>query len=210
MLVIPLVFRFTIYEGDMFKFYYFMLVPQTVLASYVLVRFWKQSWLSKGSVIVLFLVSISTSLLTLSWSFLSKSKGYSQTDYRVGMWIRQNTPKRSAFMSMPTVHSPITQIGGRLRVLSYINWPYSHGFNRGEDNVFKRLGEIKRVYEEDTKNEERMNILHKYKAAYVFYGEEERKKFPKAEELFDNSKYLETVYNSKWVKLYEVKKDLEE
>ena len=209
MFVVPLVFRFTIYEGDMFKFYYFMLIPQTILTSYILVEFWKRNWLSKSIVVVLFFISISTSLLTLSWSFLNKSKGYSQADYKVGMWIRRNTPKRSVFMGMPTVHCPITQIGGRLRILSYINWPYSHGFNTGEDNVFKRLRDIKKVYERNTRNEERMSILYKYETAYIFYGREERRKFPNTEELFDNLKYFETVYNSGGIKLYEVRKDLE-
>ena len=43
---------------------------------------------------------------------------------------------------MPTVHSATTDIGGRLRIISYINWPYSHGFNTGEDNVFTRVKDV--------------------------------------------------------------------
>lgn len=190
--LIPNLIRFTVFGWDMFKFYYFMVIPVSVLAATAL----------KNKIITFVAVFITcfTSILILANCFLNKNEAYTQSDYEVGLWIRNHTPQRSVFLSMPTVHDPATQIGGRLRVLSYINWPYSHGYNTGSDNVFARLDDIKLVYSQmDSKF-----VLYKYKVRYVYSGPEELANFPKHREILDQATNLRVVYNSGGIQIYEV------
>jgi hypothetical protein len=200
MLLIPSLARFTIFAGDMLKFFYLLVIPAAIIAAGVL----DQLWSGQLRLVVLPLVFASslTAFLTLAWSFLNKNFAYSQDDLKAGLWIRNNTPSQSVFIGFPTVHSPITQIGGRLRVLSYINWPHSHGFNRGEDNVFRRLEDVKKLYQGD--DEEILAILNQYQASYVFYGPEEKNKFPEAENRWKTSQVLKEIYDKGSIKIYQL------
>lgn len=196
---IPLIMKFTIYEFDMLKFYYY-LVP---LICVILAFFYSNLKHKKISILILaviVLVSSLTSVNMLFYSFLNKNKGYSLGDYDSGIWIIKNTPQRSVFVTMPTVHSAPSDIGGRLRIISYINWPYSHGFNVGSDNVFSRVKDVEFVY---TTGDISL-VKTKYNANYVFYGQEERNQFPSAYKLFDINKNLELVYNRDEVRIYKI------
>jgi uncharacterized membrane protein len=199
---IPFSFTFTIYKGDMFKFFYIAILFATISS------FWFLSIVIKNRpiliVIILFLLIFSTasSFLTLTHSFLNKTGAYSLEDLNAGIWIRKFTPKNSIFIGMPTVHSPIDQIGGRLRVLSYINWPYSHGYYLGEDNVFKRLEDIENLYQNSKNKELVLKIMEKYKADYIFYGPEEKRNFPEAATNFDQNENLKKVYESNEIQIW--------
>jgi hypothetical protein len=201
--LIPYSVRFTVYKGDMFKFFYFM-VPLSVM-----VTFWLLGTQVKNKnllrVIIFFLAFSSSfsSVLTLVNSALNKNQAYTKEEYAVGIWIRNNTPQKSIFISLPTVHTPTSQIGGRLRILSYINWPYSHGYNVGNDNVFARLKDMEGVYFLEDR-EEIIKTAMKYKADYIYYGLEERAKAPKAEAFFDSLGFLRKVYSSEGIAIYEI------
>ena len=202
--IIPYLVNFTIYEGDMFKFFYFMVIPVSIVSIFSVMRI--KFGLIKYLLLVIILISSTTSsFLTLGGSYLNKNIAYSYNEYLVGMWIRENTPKGSIFLGMPTVHSPITQIGGRLRVLSYINWPYSHGYNFGEDNVFTRLNSVSDYYSQCVEDDVKSTIRDKYSFDYVYYGKEERRKHPGAELVFDASEDHVLVYNSGDIKIYKLK-----
>jgi hypothetical protein len=197
--IIPLIMKFTIYEFDMLKFFYY-LIP---IVSVVLAFFYSKYKRMKVSVFIFVVITVISSLTSVNMlvhSYLNKNIGYSYQDYESGIWIIENTPQKSVFVTMPTVHSAPTDIGGRLRVISYINWPYSHGLNTGEDNVFVRVKDVEAVYESgDTSS-----VKVKYGADYVFYGQEEGNKFPLAAKLFDLNKSLKLVYNRGGIKIYEI------
>ncbi len=199
---IPFCFTFTIYKGDMFKFFYFAILFATISS------FWFLSIVIKNKAILMiitsFILFFSTlsSFLTLTHSFLNKTGAYSLEDLKAGLWIRDFTPKKSIFIGMPTVHSPIDQIGGRLRVLSYINWPYSHGYYLGEDNVFKRLEDIENLYQNSKNNVLVLEIMKKYRADYIFYGPEEKNKFPEASINFDQNENLKKVYEAGGIQIW--------
>lgn len=197
--LIPHLVRFTVTEGDMYKFFIFMVIPAAVISGWFLAKLARFPW---GAVLVVLLVFINsaTSVLTLSWSFLNKNFAYSYDDYRAGLWIRQNTPQRSVFVTDATVHSAVSEIGGRLRVLSYTLWPYSHGFNKGSDSVFTRLSDIQDVYQ----GQKIKAIAKKYRARYIFYGAEEKGNYPLAGVVFDNTPSLKLVYQSNSIRIYEV------
>lgn len=205
---IPYLCRFTVYKGDMFKFFFFMVIPLVAVSVYFLnILFNKRRYLKVIVFSLLIFIICTTSLLTLGDSILNKTLAYEANDYISGLWIRLNTPQKSVFISMPTVHTPITQIGGRLRVLSYINWPYSHGYNTGEDNVFERLKKIESVY---STNDPRVvrDVIKRYNANYIFYGKEEKDKYPEAEKFFVAQDFLKLVYNTGNIKIYEVEKNI--
>ena len=200
---IPYILRFTIYKGDMFKFFYFMAPLSLIVSFWIVNTAIKKKTIQKIILALIFFSSVFSSLLTLANSALNKNIAYSDEELKAGLWIRENTPKNSVFISLPTVHAPTSQIGGRLRVLSYINWPYSHGYNVGEDNVFARLRDVESVYFSGGR-EEVIKTAMKYKADYIYYGSEERAKAPQAEEFFDSLGFLKRVYSSEGITIYEI------
>jgi len=200
--MIPYTVSFTIYKGDMFKFFYFAVLFSVISTFWFLEIIIKNRFFGLFLTILLVITSTFSSLLTLANSFLNKNYAYSYNDFKVGFWIRENTPQKSVFVQIPTVHSPVTQIGGRLRVLSYINWPYSHGYKDGIDNVFTRLEDIRKIYgvcEPQTLKA----ILAKYKVNYVYYGDEEKREFPGAINCFDSLDFLKKVYFQDDILVYE-------
>lgn len=175
-LLLPVIVVFTAYEWDMFKFFYFSQIGFIVLSALGLSFLWKYKWGKVFALLLLFIIS-ATSILTLLWSGLNKFQAYTNDQYLAGMWIKNNTPQTSVFLTPPTVHSPVTQIAGRLRVLSYTTWPYSHGYNVGQDNVFVRLEDIEKVYENpDTWSAK--NVFYKYKVDYIYWDENIEKDYP--------------------------------
>lgn len=198
-ITIPLVMKFTIYEYDMLKFFYYLVPLMSVLLA---VLYSKSKHYKLSIFIFIFITTISslTSINMLVHSFLNKNEGYKYSEYQVGLWIEKNTSQKSVFVTMPTVHSAPSDIGGRLRVISYINWPYSHGFNVTNDNVFSRVEDVTRVY----KTGDIISIKLKYRANYVFYGIEEASQFPYAGKLFDQNKNLKLIYNQNGIKIYAI------
>jgi hypothetical protein len=199
LIVVPLCMKFTIYEFDMLKFYYYLTPLVCILVGYYFARM-KKAKLAITVFVFLTLVSSFTSINLLVHSYLNKTVGYSLQDYESGMWIRENTPEKSVFVTMPTVHSAPTDIGGRLRIISYINWPYSHGFNTGDDNVFSRVKDVTGVY----KSGDVKMVQVKYNAKYIYYGGDERGEFPDAWQYFDKNMSLKMVYDKDNVKIYEI------
>lgn len=195
----PFVVKFTIYDLDMLKFFYYLIPIICVIVGFFLSNL-KTSKTSYLMLLFIATVSSLSSFNMLIHSYLNKNEGYSYSDYKAGIWILNNTPQKSIFVTLPTVHNPASDIGGRLRITSYINWPHSHGFNVGDDNVFTRVKDVESVYKVGDTN--KMKI--KYHADYVFYGKNERNQFPAANNLFDNSNNLRLIYNQEDTKIYEI------
>lgn len=196
----PYLMRFTIFNRDMFKFFYLATIPLSIIVGFFVYKIFKKGILGKIISIVILVSLTFTSILVLTWSHESRTIGYTMQDYVVGLWVREHTPQMSVFITYPSVHSPVSDIAGRLRVTSYVNWPYSHGFNKGSDSVFVRAADIEHFYNGQVGKE----ILAKYGVNYVFYGPEEMSRYPSANELFDSETYLKMIYNSQGVKIYEV------
>ncbi len=177
-ILLPLVVVFTVYEWDMFKFFYFAQIGFVVLSGVGLGYLWKKKWGKAISLLLVFFAS-ATSILTLLWSGLNKYQAYTHDQYLAGMWIKENIAPNTVFLTTATVHSPVTQIAGRLRVLSYTTWPYSHGYNVGVDNVFSRLRDVEHVYQNPGSSEAQA-IFIKYRVAYVYWDTGVEKDYPGA------------------------------
>jgi len=185
--LIPLIVVLTVYEWDMFKFFYFSQIGFVVLSGIAISWLWKKKL---GKIIAAILIAITcfTSVLTLLWSGFNKYQAYTADQYQVGIWIKNNTQKNSVFLTPPSVHSPVTQIAGRLRVLSYTTWPYSHGYNMGPDNVFSRLEDVEKFYD-DPKTIESKLILEKYNIDYIYWDKNTESDYPGSYEKLFNAGY---------------------
>jgi len=89
-----------------------------------------------------------------------------------------------------------------LRVFSCTNWPYSHGYKDGVDNVFTRLEDIRKIYGV-CEPQMLKTILAKYRVNYVYYGDEEKREFPDAAFCFESLDFLKKVYSQDGILIYE-------
>lgn len=198
--LIPCIMTFTIAKEDMIKFFYFPAIISCVVSPIILKNVIKQEKMFLIAISILIFTTTFSSVLTLTNSFLNKNFGYSFAEYDAGLWIRKFTPFKSVFVTMPTIHSAPADFGGRLRIISYINWPYTHGFNIGKDNVFTRAQDVEEVYK--TGDIEKIKL--KYSPDYIYFGQEERQSYPTAGSYFDKHKNLIKVYSKDNIDIYRI------
>ena len=184
MFLLPNLISFTPESFDMSKFFHFMWIPVAIAAGGVLARLYTK----KIYVLVaaLILLSVFTPFLDAAWNMSVKFPGYSLSEYEAGIWIRENTPSGSVFVEIPGIHSPPSQIGGRLQVMGYGTWAYGHGFD-----IWTRDADIKKLFQGTP--DEILEIAAKYNASYVYIGGEEMRVYPRVKEKFDRS--FKSVYS---------------
>lgn len=205
--VIPIICRFTIMKYDMLKFYFFSEIFISIISFWFLYKIIKNKIILIVSSIILLMIITPTSFTNLINSYLNKTMAYTFSERDAGYWIRDHTKPKSVFIDLENLHSPITEVAGRLRVLSYINWPHSHGYNVGFDNVFTRLDDINDVYTKTFELDIVSNVLAKYNVDYVYYGLNEKHEFPETENLLNTSIFFERVYKNEDVSIYKVIKN---
>ena len=105
----------------MYKFFMFAWIPIAVLSGFVLTK------TRRVVVLVLVLLSILTSASVIIYNVGTDYTGASWAEYHVGLWVRDRTPQNSVFLTYYGINEPTSMIGGRLRVSSYVYWPYGHG-----------------------------------------------------------------------------------
>lgn len=203
--VIPFIITFTIFGRDMFKFFYFMVVPMSVLAGIVASKFLKIKVIGVIICVSLLIASSLTSILTLGSSVFNKAAGYSKEDLKAALWVRDKVPQGAVFATLPTVRNPVADLAGRLRVISYINWPYSHGYNFGDDNVFVRANDMENLYRSFSQLNLVSELSDKYNFRYIYYGPEERGLFPGAQISLEDETQYKKIYNSGDIQIYEVR-----
>lgn len=205
--IIPFCINFTIYNYDMFKFFYYFVPFIYVVISYYLFVVIKRKKLKSTLIVLFFITILSFSSLTsvnmMVHAYLNRSQGYSIGQYNVGIWIRNNTPRKAIFITSPTVHSPVSDIAGRLRILSYINWPHSHGFNTGEDNVFSRDFDVREFFNDPSNQSNSTMILNKYNIQYIYLGDEERSDFPNAQNKLESNSSVKKIYDKDNIQIFE-------
>lgn len=184
LLFIPVLFVFTPNVWDMYKFFIFAWIPITALMA---IRLAKSR---KALVAVLIVLSVLTSVSVISYNVSTSYLGVTTSEYNVGLWVRSNTPPDSVFLTSYGIHCPTSMVGGRLRVSSYINWPYGHGVPLGE--IFERQAAIDNAYN-GTENQLK-SLVQTYNVRYVYVGNEERGNYPNCVAHFDSVSWLTQVY----------------
>lgn len=185
MFILPNIVTFTPDSFDMYKFFHYMWIPVAIATGCILGRLWDK----KLYVIVICLVmfSVFTPFLDAAWNLSENYTAYSLDEYRAGLWVRDNTPQRSVFLEDASIHSPPTDIGGRLRIMGYGTWAYGQGYD-----IFNRADDIKMAF--NGTPEELSNIIIKYNISYAYIGREETRAYPGVKERFDM--YFRSVFSN--------------
>ena len=122
------------------------------------------------------------------------------SEYHLGIWVRDNTPERSVFLTSPSIDAPTGFIGGRLRVSSYINWPYGHGIPLGD--IFARDHDIDLAYNGTASD--LASTVREFNVSYVYVGYEELSSYPLCITHFDSISWLTQVYADGNLRVYQV------
>ena len=190
--LIPNILLLTPWVWDMYKFFMFAWIPIVVLSGIVLAK------VPKIVVITLVLLSIITSASVIIYNVGTNYTGASWGEYQLGLWVRDNTPQNSVFLTYYGVHEPPSMIGGRLRVSSYVYWPYGHG--EPLDQVYQREHDIDTAY---TGNETQLaTVVRQYNVSYVYVGNEELSNYPGSVAHFNEIRWLMQVYEDGNLRVY--------
>lgn len=195
LMLIPNIFLLTPNVWDMYKFFIFAWVPIAVLSGVVLA---KLKW--RMVAVALVLLSIITSSSVIIYNVGTNFPAASWSEYEPGLWVKDNTPQGSVFLTYPSIHAPPSFIGGRLRVSSYVNWAYGHGTPL--EDIQKREQDINKAY---TGTEaDLQEVIRLYNISYVYVGPEETRKYPDCITRFNSVEWLEPIYADGNLRVYQV------
>ena len=198
LVLIPNVLLLTPNPWDMYKFFMFAWIPIAVLASVVLSKLWVRKW--RILVLGLVLLSVMTSVSVVIYNVGTDYKAVNWNEYEVGLWVRDNTPQNSVFLTSTSIHAPSSMIGGRLRVSSYVNWPYGHGIPL--DQIFQREQDINTAY--NGTETQLAAVVREYDVSYIYVGSEELSNYPTCVVHFDGVEWLNQVYLNGNLRIYRV------
>jgi hypothetical protein len=194
LLLIPNILLFTPWDWDMYKFFMFAWIPIVVLAGIVLAK------TPRVVIITLVLLSVITTSSVIIYNTQTQYLGASWGEYQLGLWVRDNTPQNSVFLTYYGIHEPTSMISGRLRVSSYVYWPYGHG--EPLDQIYQREHDIDTAY---TGNETQLaSVIREYNITYVYVGAEELSNYPNCIAHFDSIPWLLQVYEDVSLRVYQV------
>ena len=193
--LIPNILLLTPWVWDMYKFFIFAWVPIAVLTGIMLAK------TKKILVFGLVLLCVITSASVIIYNVGTNYTGLSWAEYNAGLWIRNNTPEKSVFLTYQSIQCPVTMVAGRLRVDSYVYWPYGHGIPL--DQVQQRDSDVKTAYTGTTTQLE--VVIEKYGISYIYVGNDEHYNFPNCNVLFNSVSWLHEVYNTDNLQVYQVK-----
>ncbi|MBN1244928.1 hypothetical protein JXA31_04985 [Candidatus Bathyarchaeota archaeon] len=191
--LIPNLVSVTPNAWDMYKFFIFAWVPIAVLSGAALAR------IRKRIALVLLLLSVLTTASVITYNVGTSYQAANWDEYNLGMWVRNNTEERAVFLTYYSIHCPPAMIGGRLRVASYVNWPYGHGV--ALDDIHERFDDVDRAYtgsEDDLRQ-----VVETYNVTYIYVGEEELGHYTGCVARFNSVEWLEPVYDGS-LRVYKV------
>ena len=191
--LIPNIILLTPWVWDMYKFFIFAWIPIVVLAGIVLAK------TPRIIIVTLVLLSIITSASVIIYNVDTAYSGATWSEYNVGLWVRDNTPQNSVFLTYYGVHEPTSMIGGRLRVSSYVYWPYGHG--EPLDQVFQREHDIDSAYNGTAT--QLAAVVKEYNVSYVYVGNEELSNYPNCIAHFNEVGWLIQVYEEGNFRVYQ-------
>jgi hypothetical protein len=198
LVLIPNVLLLTPNPWDMYKFFMFAWVPIAVLSGLVLAKVWVRRW--RIVVLGLILLSIMTSASVVIFNVGTEYTAVNWSEYKIGLWVRENTPENSVFLTYYSIHAPSSMIGGRLRVSSYVNWPYGHGIPL--DQVLQREDDIDAAYAGT--EIQLATVVREYNVSYVYVGGEEINNYHNCVARFDAVRWLTQVYVDGNLRIYQV------
>ncbi len=193
--LVPNILLLTPWSWDMYKFFMFAWVIIAVLSGIMLVK------TRRILVVALVLLSIITTASVIAYNVGTDYTGVSWNEYNLGLWVRDNTPQNSVFLTYYGIHEPPTMIAGRVRVSSYVYWPYGHGVPL--DQVWQREHEIDSAYNGTAAD--LATVVREYNVSYVYVGNEETGYYSlNCIAHLDSVGFLTTVYSDGNLRVYQV------
>ncbi|HEX7482195.1 MAG TPA: hypothetical protein VF350_01840 [Candidatus Bathyarchaeia archaeon] len=192
--MIPNILLLTPWDWDMYKFFMFAWIPIVVLAGIVLAK------TPRILIVTLVLLSIITTASVIIYNSQTNYLGASSSEYKLGLWVRDHTPQNAVFLTYYGIHEPPSMIGGRLRVSSYVYWPYGHG--EPLDQVNQREHDIDMAYNGTAIQLEA--VVREYNVSYVYIGVEELANYPGCVARFNGVAWLTQVYINSDLQIYKV------
>jgi hypothetical protein len=192
--LIPNVLLLTPWDWDMYKFFIFAWVPIVLLAGIVL------SKVPKTAVFALVLLSVITASSVVIYNVGTEFTGVSWSEYNVGLWVKDNTPQNSVFLTYYSIQCPPSMIAGRLRVDGYIYWSYGHGEPLSE--VFAREQAIDGAY--NGTQSQLASVVRQYNVSYVYVGNDEQQNYPDCVARMNSVQWLTQVYSYNNLYIYHV------
>jgi hypothetical protein len=196
MLAFPNLFSFTPNVWDMYKFFHYAWIAVALAAGCFLADLSvpnmrktsrKLRVLIPTAIVLLLVFSMFSSGLVAVWNLSTSYSCADRGEYETGLWVREHTPERSVFLTWSSIHAPVSMIGGRLRVLGYVNWAYGHGFD-----FWGRDQDLERAYKGTIA--ETLEVAETYEVSYIYVGDEELKNAPGCLKKFEGMPQLEQVY----------------
>ncbi len=179
---------------DMYKFFIFAWIPISVLAAMMLAK------TRKIVIVALVLFSILASASVITFNLGTNYTLTNWNEYRLGLWVRNNTPERSVFLTASSLYCPPSFIGGRLTVSSYSNWPYASGIPLSQ--IFQRQSDIDRAFNGTVTDLEQVIMI--YNVSYVYVGVDEASQYPGCAQRFNLISWLNSVYKNHNLEIYKV------
>ncbi len=183
--LIPNILLLTPWVWDMYKFFIFAWIPIVLLAGIVI------SKVPKGVVFALVLLSVITTTSVIIYNVGTDFTALTWSEYNVGLWVKDNTPQNSVFLTYYSIQCPPTMVAGRLRVDGYIYWSYGHG--EPLDEVFARQQAIDNGYKGN--QSQLALVVRQYNVSYVYAGSEEQENYPGCVTHLDSIGWLTSVYS---------------
>ena len=192
--LIPNIILLTPNPWDMYKFFIFAWIPIAVLAGVMLAK------TRKIVILTLVLLCILTSASVIIYNVGTNYTAASWSEYQLGLWVRNNTPERSVFLTYYSIQTPVAFIGGRLTVSSYINWPYGQGVPLNE--IYQRDAQIDSAYNGNVTALKQ--VILEYNVTYVYVGNDELSHYPGCTARFNSISWLTPVYTNQNLEIYKV------
>ncbi len=196
--VIVNLFIFQPFNWDNVKFLFWFAVFAYGAIAFVLVRLWQSKALIRKILAAILVASLTlSSLLSIYREMNLSYQLFSNEDVDLGLWVRENTPLDSLFLTEFTHRSFVSNLGGRKILMGYQGSLWVHGI-KYED----RERDIKDIY---LGTADAKNLLYKYKVDYIVIGPGEINDLNANEEFFvENFCLVESTTN---YRIYSVKCD---
>ncbi len=192
--LIPNILLLTPWSWDMYKFFIFAWIPIVLLAGILL------SKVPKVVVYSVVLLSIVTTSSVVLYNVGTEFPAMSWSEYDAGLWIKDNAPQNSVFLTYYNIQCPVTMVAGRLRVDAYVYWSYGHGEPLGE--VYGRQNAIDNAY---SGNQTQLaEVVRQYDVTYVYVGSEEQRQYQGCVAHMDSIGWLTQVYSQNNIYVYQV------
>lgn len=179
-LTIVNLFIFQPYNWDNIKFLFWFAIFSYPAISIFLIKLWKSKFIVSKILTTFFIILlVASSLLSLYRELNVSYQLFSKEEVGLGLWVKENVPADSLFLTGFTHRSFASNLGGRKILMGYQGSLWVHGI-KYED----REKEIKEIYSGSSNAKK---LINKYGIDYIIIGPEEKNDLNANQKFFSNN-----------------------